>query len=161
MHITNFQGQPVVELQNGPSRALVSPAHGARLLRWSVGDWEVVRWPANADWSKPQKVRGGNPVLFPFIARSFHDNKIGFWKSPDGAVRPAPRPDGSNGPRPRCCARRNASSTSTSRAVVARSTCRCDRRARRSSSSRGRRCSRSGGLGSRDWPGDPRAAGHQ
>jgi galactose mutarotase-like enzyme len=90
MRITNFQGQPVIELQKGSSRALVSPAHGARLLSWSVGDWEVVRWPANADWSKPQKVRGGNPVLFPFIARSFQDNTIGFWKSSDGVVRPAP-----------------------------------------------------------------------
>ena len=90
MRLANFQGQPVIELQNGPSRALISPAHGARLLRWSVGDWEVVRWPETADWSKPQKVRGGNPVLFPFIARSFHDNQIGFWKSSDGSVHPAP-----------------------------------------------------------------------
>jgi galactose mutarotase-like enzyme len=90
MRLVDFQGQPVIELQNGPSRALVSPAHGARLLRWSVGDWEVIRWPEAADWSKPQKVRGGNPVLFPFIARSFHDNRIGFWKSPDGVVSPAP-----------------------------------------------------------------------
>ena len=90
MRIVDFQGQPVIELQNGSSRALVSPAHGARLLRWSIGEWEVIRWPETADWSKPQKVRGGNPVLFPFIARSFHDNRIGFWKAPDGAVRPAP-----------------------------------------------------------------------
>ena len=90
MRLVDFQGQPVIELQNGASRALVSPAHGARLLRWSVADWEVIRWPEAADWSKPQKVRGGNPVLFPFIARSFHDNRIGFWESPDGAVRPAP-----------------------------------------------------------------------
>ena len=90
MRLTNFQGQPVIELKNGPSRALVSPAHGARLLRWNVADWEVVRWSETADWSKPQKVRGGNPVLFPFIARSFYDNQIGFWKSSDGTVHPAP-----------------------------------------------------------------------
>jgi galactose mutarotase-like enzyme len=90
MRIAIFQGQPAIELQSGPSRALVSPAHGARLQSWSVGDWEVIRWPETADWSKPQKIRGGNPVLFPFIARSFHDNRIGFWKSPDGQVRPAP-----------------------------------------------------------------------
>ncbi|MFZ9920334.1 MAG: aldose epimerase [Terrimicrobiaceae bacterium] len=90
MRLTNFQGQPVIELQNGPSRALISSGHGARLLCWSVADWEVIRWPETADWSKPQKVRGGNPVLFPFIARSFHDNKIGLWKCPDGMIRPAP-----------------------------------------------------------------------
>ena len=90
MKIETFQGQPVVVLENKSSRALIAPAHGARLLRWSVGDWDVVTWPESVDWSRPQKVRGGNPVLFPFITRSFHDNRIGFWKSPDGVVRPAP-----------------------------------------------------------------------
>lgn len=90
MKIETFQGQPVVVLESGSSRAVVSPGHGARLLRWSVADWEVVVWPEAADWSRPQKVRGGNPVLFPFIARSFQDNRIGFWKSADGSVRAAP-----------------------------------------------------------------------
>lgn len=85
-----LQGQPVIVLESGPSRALVSPGHGARLLSWKTGDWDVVVWPDAADWSRPQKVRGGNPVLFPFIARSFHDNRIGFWKSPGGSVLPAP-----------------------------------------------------------------------
>jgi galactose mutarotase-like enzyme len=90
LKIETFQGQPVVVLENESSRALVSPGHGAHLLCWRLGDWDVVVWPESADWSRPQKVRGGNPVLFPFIARSFHDNHIGFWKSPDGTVRPAP-----------------------------------------------------------------------
>lgn len=77
-------------LENQSARALMAPGHGARLLAWSIDDWEIVVWPESVDWSRPQKARGGNPVLFPFIARSFQDNRIGFWKSPEGQVLPAP-----------------------------------------------------------------------
>jgi galactose mutarotase-like enzyme len=49
-----------------------------------------LHWPADADWSAPAKIRGGNPLLFPLIARTFLDGKIGFWRGPDGVVRPAP-----------------------------------------------------------------------
>lgn len=90
MELQIFQKQPVVELRNGASRALVSPAHGARVLRWDVGDWTVIGWPEGVDWGRPQKARGGDPVLFPFIARSYHEGRLGFWKGPDGVVRPAP-----------------------------------------------------------------------
>jgi galactose mutarotase-like enzyme len=85
-----FQNQPVVELRQGRGRALVSPAHGARVLRWDVGDWRVIAWPEVVDWGRPQKARGGDPVLFPFIARSYHEGRLGFWKGPDEVVRPAP-----------------------------------------------------------------------
>jgi galactose mutarotase-like enzyme len=85
-----FQNQPVISLQSGSSCALVSPAHGARLLSWRAAEWDVIAWPLGADWGRPQKVRGGDPLLFPFIARSFHEAQIGFWQSPDGVVRPAP-----------------------------------------------------------------------
>jgi galactose mutarotase-like enzyme len=90
MNLRIFQNQPVVELCHGTSRALVSPAHGARVLRWDVGDWTVIGWPETVDWGRPQKARGGDPVLFPFIARSYHEGRIGCWKAPDGGVRPAP-----------------------------------------------------------------------
>ncbi|MFM8364599.1 MAG: hypothetical protein ACKOAS_05535, partial [Verrucomicrobiota bacterium] len=90
MKLGIFQNQPVVELCNGSSRAWVSPGHGARVLRWDVGDWNVIGWPEVVDWGRPQKARGGDPVLFPFIARSYHEGRIGFWKGPDGVVRPAP-----------------------------------------------------------------------
>jgi len=75
-----FQNQPVIKIQSGDSTALLSPAHGARLLSWSAGGKAVIRWPVDADWSRPAKVRGGDPVLFPFIARTFCDGRIGFWK---------------------------------------------------------------------------------
>jgi galactose mutarotase-like enzyme len=90
MNVRIFQNQPVVELCNGRSRALVSPGHGARVLRWDVGDWPVIGWPEVVDWGRPQKARGGDPVLFPFIARSYHEGRLGFWKGSDGVVRPAP-----------------------------------------------------------------------
>jgi galactose mutarotase-like enzyme len=90
MNPANFQHQPVVELRHGGSKAWVSPGHGARILRWDAGDWTVIGWPEGADWSRPQKARGGDPVLFPFIARSYHEGRLGFWKGPDGVVRPAP-----------------------------------------------------------------------
>lgn len=59
-------------------------------MRWTVNGRPVLHWPENADWSAPAKIRGGNPLLFPLIARTFLDGKIGFWRSPDGVVRPAP-----------------------------------------------------------------------
>jgi galactose mutarotase-like enzyme len=59
-------------------------------MRWSVRGRPVLHWPESADWSAPTKIRGGNPLLFPLIARTFLDGKIGFWRDPAGQVRPAP-----------------------------------------------------------------------
>ena len=81
---------PLVTLDNGRARAELAPSAGARLMRWSVNGRPVLHWPADADWSAPAKIRGGNPLLFPLIARTFLDGKIGFWRGPDGVVRPAP-----------------------------------------------------------------------
>jgi galactose mutarotase-like enzyme len=81
---------PVVILENSRARAELAPSVGGRLMRWSVGGGAVLHWPEDADWSAPAKIRGGNPLLFPLIARTFLDGKIGFWRGPDGVVRPAP-----------------------------------------------------------------------
>jgi galactose mutarotase-like enzyme len=86
-----FQNQPVIELRDETSRALISPEHGARLLRWEKEGREIVTWPENADWSQILKVRGGNPVLFPFIARHFVDGKNELWRDCDGVVRAMPQ----------------------------------------------------------------------
>jgi aldose 1-epimerase len=83
-----FQNQPVLELADADSRLLVSAEHGARILRWERDGREIIRWPADADWKKILKVRGGNPVLFPFIARHFVDGVIDRWRDADGTVRP-------------------------------------------------------------------------
>jgi galactose mutarotase-like enzyme len=86
-----FQNQPAVELADGSNQILVSPEHGARILQWTREGREVITWPSNADWSKILKVRGGNPVLFPFIARHFVDGKNELWRDETGTIRPMPQ----------------------------------------------------------------------
>ncbi len=81
---------PVLTLRNESAEAELAPSVGARLVRWSVRGRPVLHWPESADWSAPTKIRGGNPLLFPLIARTFLDGKIGFWRDPAGKVRPAP-----------------------------------------------------------------------
>jgi galactose mutarotase-like enzyme len=86
-----FQGHPAMELRDGVSRLVVAPEHGARILKWERAGREIITWPDGADWSNILKVRGGNPVLFPFIARHFVDGKNEFWRDGDGVVRPMPQ----------------------------------------------------------------------
>jgi len=86
-----FQNQPAVEISRDSSRIVVAPEHGARLLRWEQEGREIVRWPDDADWSRILKVRGGDPVLFPFIARHFVDGKPELWRNDKGVVRPMPQ----------------------------------------------------------------------
>jgi galactose mutarotase-like enzyme len=86
-----FQNQPAVEISDGQNKVLVSPDHGARILRWERQGREIITWPETADWSHILKVRGGNPILFPFIARHFVDGKNEFWRDADGIVRPMPQ----------------------------------------------------------------------
>lgn len=52
---------------------------------------DVIHWPENADMSNLANVRGGNPILFPFAARTYHDGQVNRWKAPDGEIRPMPR----------------------------------------------------------------------
>jgi len=86
-----FQNQPATQITDGDNKVLVSPEHGARILRWEREGREIITWPDDADWSKILKVRGGNPVLFPFIARHFVEGKNELWRDANGAVRPMPQ----------------------------------------------------------------------
>lgn len=70
---------------------MISPGHGARILCWERNGREIITWPNDADWNKILKVRGGNPVLFPFIARHFVDGKNELWRDDTGTVRPMPQ----------------------------------------------------------------------
>lgn len=85
-----FQGRQVVELRSGPSRALICPEAGGRLLLWEIGGRRIIHWPEPADWSLPAKIRGGNPILFPFIARHYVDGVMNKWRDPEGTVRDMP-----------------------------------------------------------------------
>lgn len=87
----SFQNQSVIQLSDDQNKVIVSPDHGARILRWEKAGREIITWPDNADWSKILKVRGGNPVLFPFIARHFVDGKNELWRDASGVVRPMPQ----------------------------------------------------------------------
>ena len=79
-----------VTLRSGSAVAELAPKAGARLMRWSIGGRPVLHWPEKPDWSHPAKIRGGNPLLFPLIARTFLDGEIGKWRDEHGKIRPAP-----------------------------------------------------------------------
>ncbi|GLU32654.1 aldose epimerase [Trinickia caryophylli] len=88
--MTLFQNQDIVELALDDSLIRLAPQFGARLLSWSVGTEPIIFWPDEADWSRPAHVRGGNPLLFPFLARHRVDGRLGEWRDASGVVRPLP-----------------------------------------------------------------------
>lgn len=90
-----YQGQTLTRWRVGNSTFLALPERGARLMNWNVtlGDGsvrDVLYWPENADFAEFYKVRGGNPILFPFNARTFDRGDIHFWRAADGVRRPMP-----------------------------------------------------------------------
>ncbi len=90
MNARLFQNQPVLEIHSGDATALVTASHGAKLLRWHTGRHAVIDWPPDANWDRVVKVRGGNPVLFPFIARTYDNGRLGLWRDAQGTIRTAP-----------------------------------------------------------------------
>jgi len=86
-----FQNQPTFQLSRDGNQVVVAPGNGARILQWTREGREIITWPAEADWNHILKVRGGNPVLFPFIARHFVDGKNELWRDEAGTVRPMPQ----------------------------------------------------------------------
>ncbi|MCZ3115028.1 hypothetical protein NYZ21_21560, partial [Acinetobacter baumannii] len=70
---------------------LLAPWAGGRLVRWIHRGTDMLFWPDHADWSRPAKVRGGNPLLFPFIGRHFVDGEPGKWRDGNGVVRAMPQ----------------------------------------------------------------------
>jgi galactose mutarotase-like enzyme len=87
MNLQTFQGQPVILLSSASSQAIISPAKGGQLVRWTQGDWTIIGWPDDANWQ--EWVHGGNQVLFPFIARTYANGKIGSWTDSAGVTRSA------------------------------------------------------------------------
>lgn len=85
-----FQGQTVYELSCGRSTALIAPQGGARLLNWKIDGKPVIYWPEEADWSRVAHVRGGNPILFPFLGRHMVNGEIGWWLDATGTKRELP-----------------------------------------------------------------------
>jgi galactose mutarotase-like enzyme len=90
-----YQGQTLTRWRVGKSTFLALPETGARLINWNVtlGDGsvrDVIYWPEDADFSDVAKVRGGNPILFPFNARCFDRGDIFFWRDNHDVRRPMP-----------------------------------------------------------------------
>jgi len=51
---------------------------------------DIVYWPELTNLDDFFKTRGGNPILFPFSARTFDCGDIHFWRAADGVRRPMP-----------------------------------------------------------------------
>ncbi len=71
------------------------PELGARLMNWNMvmGDGsvrDVIHWPEISSLDGFHKTRGGNPILFPFSARTFDKGELGFWRDSKGVRRPMP-----------------------------------------------------------------------
>jgi len=78
----DFEGQRVWKLSSENASAIIAPQYGARLFTFSVSGTEVIVWPANSDYTSVTKVRGGNPILFPVVARHMVDGQVGKARYP-------------------------------------------------------------------------------
>jgi galactose mutarotase-like enzyme len=90
-----YQGQTLTRWHVGKSTFLALPERGARLMNWNItladgSVRDVLYWPESADFGDFARVRGGNPILFPFNARVFDRGDIHFWRAADGVRRPMP-----------------------------------------------------------------------
>jgi galactose mutarotase-like enzyme len=95
MEKVSYHGKTLTRWQVGKSTFLALPEHGARLMNWhlSLGDSsvrDILYWPEDANFNEFAKIRGGNPILFPFNARSFDAGDIHYWRDPTGLRRPMP-----------------------------------------------------------------------
>lgn len=90
-----YLGQTLCRWQVGSSSFLALPEKGARLMNWHVtlGDGSVrdlIHWPEVASLDDFHRIRGGNPILFPFCGRTFDRGEIHHWRTEDGQRRPMP-----------------------------------------------------------------------
>lgn len=96
METVPYLGHTLTRWQVGNSTFLAMPERGARLMNWhlTLGDGsvrDIVYWPEIKTLDDFHKVRGGNPILFPFNARTFDQGASGFWRDPAGVRRPMPQ----------------------------------------------------------------------
>jgi galactose mutarotase-like enzyme len=95
MEMIDYKGVGLHRWTCGPSTYLARPELGARLMNWNLkmadgSVRDVIHWPEDADMDNMAKVRGGNPILFPFAGRTYRNGQIGHWKDADGKVRHMP-----------------------------------------------------------------------
>lgn len=96
MEKISYLGRTLTRWCVGNSTFLALPEKGALLMNWNItlGDGsvrDVIHWP---ELSEPpaeiHRVRGGNPILFPFCGRTFDRGEIHFWRDSQGIRRPMP-----------------------------------------------------------------------
>jgi galactose mutarotase-like enzyme len=90
-----YFGKTLIRWTVGGSTFMALPEKGARLMNWNItmGDGsvrDVIHWPEIASLDEFTKARGGNPILFPFCARTFDRGENGFWRDAHGIRRPMP-----------------------------------------------------------------------
>jgi galactose mutarotase-like enzyme len=95
METIDYHGHRILQWRRGASTFRAWPEVGARLMDWQVAlagarARQVIHWPESPDLALPAKIRGGNPILFPFAARTFDKGDLGFWRAADGVRRPMP-----------------------------------------------------------------------
>ena len=81
-------GDPLV-VRVGQSTFLALPEKGARLMNWNLtladgSVRDVIYWPELKSLDDFPRIRGGNPLLFPFCGRTFDGGEQGFWRAADG-----------------------------------------------------------------------------
>jgi galactose mutarotase-like enzyme len=84
----NYLGTEAFLWTVGESTIEAVPEIGARLMRWRIAGQDILHWPDTvASASEIPLVYGGNPILFPFPARCFHEGEALHWIAPDGRKR--------------------------------------------------------------------------
>ncbi|ODV40900.1 aldose epimerase [Cupriavidus sp. UYMMa02A] len=86
-----FQKQDLICVGQDDNHLLLAPEYGGRLVRWVRDGEDILYWPEPADWSRPAKIRGGNPLLFPFIGRHFAEGQAGHWRDASGTIHALPQ----------------------------------------------------------------------
>lgn len=59
-------------------------------MEWKCFTRPIIHWPSEANWDQIARIRGGNPILFPFCARTYEAGELGFWRHEDDVRRPMP-----------------------------------------------------------------------
>ncbi len=95
MEEIEYLGETIYRWEVGASTYLASPARGARLMNWNLsyadGTFrDIIHWPDIDSIDKLVKARGGNPILFPFSARTYSNGEIKKWVAPSGKTLPMP-----------------------------------------------------------------------
>ncbi len=95
MEEIEYLGETIYRWEVGASTYLASPVRGARLMNWNLsyadGTFrDIIHWPQIDSIDKLVKARGGNPILFPFSARTYSKGEIHNWVAPDGETLPMP-----------------------------------------------------------------------